>query len=260
MATLDGAVALVEMHEIAVLVAEHLDFDVLRVFNVLLEKDRRVAKGRLGFGGGALQPFEELLLVARHTHAAPAAAGRGLDDDRIAGLLGEDQGLLFGGDRLGRPRHHRHPGRHRYLATGHLVAETAHDFRRRADEGDPGPVAGLGELGVLREEAVAGVDGVDVLSARQVDDLVDGEVGIDRPFPLADQVGLVGLVAVQREPVLLRVDRHGTDPQLGAGAEDANRDLAAVCCHDLLELPDLHQTSSRVVPLMAFLIKNKQMN
>ena len=72
----------------------------------------------------------------------------------------------------------------------------------------PARVAGLREVGVLGEEAVAGVDRVHLEPLRERDDLVDAEVGVDGRLPLADEVRLVRLVAVQREAVLLRVDRR----------------------------------------------------
>ena len=88
-----------------------------------------------------------------------------------------------------------------------LVAEHAHGRGGRADEGDAGRLAGVDEIGVLAEEAVAGVDGVGAAHLRDADDLGDREVGGDRAEALADAVGLVGLEAVQRELVLLGEDR-----------------------------------------------------
>ena len=82
--------------------------------------------------------------------------------------------------------------------------------------------------GPLGEEAVARVDRVDVVALGQLDDLVLGQIGRHRLQPLADQVGLVGLVAVEVDAVLLGEDRDGAEAQLGAGAKDPNRDLASV--------------------------------
>jgi len=52
---------------------------------------------------------------------------------------------------------------------------------------------------------------------------------------VADLVGLVGLVTVNAEPVLLRVDRDGAQLEFGAGAKDAHGDLAAIGRHQLFE-------------------------
>ena len=49
---------------------------------------------------------------------------------------------------------------------------------RRADPDQPGVDDGLGEVGVLGEEAVAGVDGVGAAALGDGDDLLDREVGV----------------------------------------------------------------------------------
>ena len=51
-AALQRAVALAEMHAVAVAVAQHLDLDVARLAEVFLEIDRVVAEGGLGLGAG----------------------------------------------------------------------------------------------------------------------------------------------------------------------------------------------------------------
>ena len=61
-----------------------------------------------------------------------------------------------------------------------------------------------------------------------LDDVVHGEVGGDGAAPCADAVGLVGLEAVKREVILLRVDRDRGLAHLVGGAQDANGDLAPV--------------------------------
>ena len=46
-----------------------------------------------------------------------------------------------------------------------------------------------------------------------------------QPQPLADQIGLVGLEAVQRQLVFLGKDRDGLEAELVGGAKDANGGL-----------------------------------
>ena len=52
---------------------------------------------------------------------------------------------------------------------------------------------------------------------------------------LADHVGLVGLLPVERAAVLVRVDRDRAGTQFVRGAERSNGDLAAVRDQDLSE-------------------------
>ena len=118
---------------------------------------------------------------------------------------------------------------------GDLVAEPVEHLRRGADEGDPGRRAGAGELGILGEEAVAGVDRVDFLLSGQFDDRRDVEIATDRLAGATDLVRLVGLEAMRREPILVRVDRDGPDAQLVRRSEDTNGDLAPVGGHQLAE-------------------------
>ena len=68
-----------------------------------------------------------------------------------------------------------------------------------------------------------------------MDDLIDRQIRADRALSLPDQIALIGLVAMQMNAVLMRVDRDGRDAQLGGCTEDANRDLPAVGTEELLD-------------------------
>ena len=72
------------------------------------------------------------------------------------------------------------------------------------------------------------MDGVGLRLLRHPDDLVDGKIGFDRAFALADLIGLVRLEAMERELVLLGIDRDGGDAQFRRGPEHPDRDLGAV--------------------------------
>ena len=72
------------------------------------------------------------------------------------------------------------------------------------------------------------MDHVDTLFLRQRDDAGDVEVSAHRTFAFADQIGFVGLEAVDREAIFLRVNGDGTQSEFGRGAEDANSNLAAI--------------------------------
>ena len=80
MAALDGAVALPQVDDVAVPVAQDLHFDVPRLFDVLLQIDTTILECFLGFLAGGLQAGAETDVVAGYAHAAPAAARRRLDE------------------------------------------------------------------------------------------------------------------------------------------------------------------------------------
>ena len=88
MAALQRAVALVEMNDIAVPVAEHLHLDVARRGDVFLDQHARIAERRLRLALRALERRLEIGVLVDAAHALAAAAGDRLDQHRIADLVG----------------------------------------------------------------------------------------------------------------------------------------------------------------------------
>ena len=64
--------------------------------------------------------------------------------------------------------------------------------------------------------------------ARNPQYVLAGQVGGQRLLALTHEVTFVGLEAVQRLPVLLRVNGHGADTHRAGGAHHADRDLGTV--------------------------------
>src|SRR5690606_5273757 len=85
-ATLDRAFALAEMDAVAVCVGQHLDLDVPRLDDELLDEDAIVTEGAFRLRARAREAVLQLLLVPGNPHALAAASGRGLDHDGIADL------------------------------------------------------------------------------------------------------------------------------------------------------------------------------
>ena len=81
-AALDRALALAEVHDVPVRVAEDLHFDVSRVREVALEQHAGVAEGGRRLAPRRGQRRVETGEVGDHAHPATAAAGAGLDDQR----------------------------------------------------------------------------------------------------------------------------------------------------------------------------------
>jgi hypothetical protein len=94
-AALDGAIAFAQVDDVALVVAENLNFDVVRVLDEFLDVNAGIAEGLFRLGAGGVIAFDEGNVVVGDAHAASAAAGDGLDHDRIADALGDDQGVLL---------------------------------------------------------------------------------------------------------------------------------------------------------------------
>ena len=172
-------------------------------------------------------------------HAAAAAAEGGLDDQGKADRAGDAPGLLPVGDRLARFRAGSGSGgAARRPARRVLSPIRSSSSGRGPTKMIPARCAGPGEVRVFREKAVARMDRVDALFLGEPDDALDVEVGRHRALARPDQVRLIGLVTVQAEPVLLRVDRDRAQVELRAGPENPDGDLAAVGGHQFLDRAD----------------------
>ena len=164
---------------------------------------------------------------ARHLEPAPAAAERRLDGDRQAVLLGERDDLVGVRDRLGGARHERGAGPLRDVPRGDLVAQVADRRRGRADPDQPRIEYGLGEVRVLRQKAVAGVDRVGAAAGGDVEQFVDAQVGVGGGLAV-QRVRLVGEAGVRRVPVGVGVDGDAGQAGVLAGPDDSDGDLAAI--------------------------------
>ena len=238
-AALDRAVALEQMHRIAMRVAQHLHLDVAGAFDQFFEIDLVLAEGGLGLALALGHLARQIGLAADRAHAAPAAAPRGLEHHGVADLGGELlHRLHVVGQRFGR-RDDGHADLDRQIARGDLVAEAAHRVRLRADEGDAGRRAGVGEFGAFGEQSVARMDGIGARRLCDANYFLDRQVALDRPHVLVemrsapDLIALIRLEAVQRILVLLGPDGDRLQSQLIGGAEDADGNFGAVGDEDL---------------------------
>ncbi len=208
MASLDGAVALAENADSAA-VPEELCLDVPWALEVSLTEDRAVAERALGLASGGRESLLELGGATDDAHAATAAAGGGLDDEREADLLRRSLGQRW------------HACLTRDPLGSELVATEPKRLRRRTDPRDAGGDDLLGERGALGEEAVAGVDRIGSGLAGGPHVLRSVEIRRDLQRPS-------GRPCVERTAVVWRHDRDGLDAEPRARAEDAERDLSTV--------------------------------
>src|SRR5271166_2124570 len=130
MAALHGTVPLVEMEQVSVVIGENLHFQVARVRQILLKKNRSVAKRREGLALRLVQASRDLGFLAHHAHAAPAAAHGGLDDYRVSDFGGDSLRLSRGRNRLLGARQHWHAGGSGKVSSGGFISEKFEEFRR----------------------------------------------------------------------------------------------------------------------------------
>src|ERR1035437_1848 len=233
MSALDRAVAFTHVDGVPETVYRHLDLDVAVVLEELLQVERVVAKAGHGLGAADLECGFQLARRAHEAHALAAAAGRRLEQDRIAnprrlfecvGLVAQharagDRGQAVGGEDATR---------------GLLRCEALKHFGRGTDECQAVGPDDLGEALVLRKETVTGVDGVTAGDDRGGDDCGRGEIaslGIGRP----DADRFVGQLSGQAFAIGLAVGDDGAGAESPAGAQDPQRYLAAVGNQDLAE-------------------------
>ncbi len=151
----------------AVRVGQHLGLDVPRPVQVPLDEALAAAERGHRLADRRLEQLGDLLERAGHLQPATTTAERGLDGHRQPVLPGEGDHLVRTADRFGGTGNQRSPDPLGDVPGGDLVAEVADRLRGRPDPGQPGIQHGLGEVGVLGEESVAGVHGVGAGPARR---------------------------------------------------------------------------------------------
>jgi hypothetical protein len=226
-AALQRAIALEQMDDIAVRVAEHLHFDMARAFDPFFQQHDIIAEARRRLALARKERVGETGRVIDLAHPLAAAACDRLDQHRIADPLGLGRQPLRrliltqiarrGGDARG-----VHQLLRRVLET-----HRADRVRLRPDPDQPGGDHGLGEFGVLGQEAVTRMDRLRAGRLRRRDDLLAHQVALARRRR-PDMHRLVRLTHMQRLGVGVRIDRDGADAHGARGADDPASDFAAI--------------------------------
>src|SRR5262249_8036944 len=151
MAALQRAVALAEMNGAALAIAEHLDLDMARPFQILLEIDRVIAECGLGFYASCSERGREALRAIGDLHAAAAATGGGLDEHRNSDRARDRARFLAGAGAAFRARYHRNAKPADSALGLDLVAHDADMGGLGTDEVDVVLFEDLGKARVLGE-------------------------------------------------------------------------------------------------------------
>ncbi|CDZ87083.1 hypothetical protein RHRU231_210009 [Rhodococcus ruber] len=226
-AALDRALTFAEMHRIAVLVTEDLDLDVPGELQIPLQEDRGITEQVRALTAGRGHRLDHIVGALDQAHTLPTATGNGLDQEREADLgcgglpCG---GVVAGDDRVGE---HRHIGLAGPFLGPVLQAHFPDRVRARTDEENPGGLTGLGEVGVLGEETVAGMDGVRAGSAGGIENFLPHQIRLGATRS-ADRDGEVGIGHMRGPRVGIGVHRDRADSHCPGGTDDTSRDFPAV--------------------------------
>ena len=226
-APLHGAVAVAQVNDVSMPVGENLHLDVARPLHELFQVQLALAKAGDGLGARLRKAAPQLLRAAAAPDPPPAAAGGGLEQHGIADALRRRERLLLRFDRAVGARRHRHARRAHERPGGGLAPRLANRLGRRADERQPLGRAGLREIRVLGEEAVAGMDGVAAGGLRHGQQRAHVQIALRRRSR-ADADRLRRQLHVHGLRVRRGIDGDGLHAQLPAGAQNPQRDFAPV--------------------------------
>ena len=160
MAALNAALALAEMHNIATRIRNELHLDMTSRVNSLLQVHAIIAKSAFSLAARRAQRGWQVLRVTHKANALAASAGRGLQQQRIANLCGNFRNLGIIQLVSHGSRHNRHPYFSRRIARRRLLTDRALYSRRRSYKNQFCLSTGLYERGILRQKAIAGMDGL----------------------------------------------------------------------------------------------------
>ena len=230
MAALHRAIALVEVQDVAVLVAEDLDFDVAGAANKSFQEYRVVAERGSGFAAGFLELSGKLsgLSTTRMPRPPPPKAALMMSGKPISAASSPHVSASVTGSSV--PGTTGMPAFWAKSARRSLVAQQFEQLRAGADEGDARAFTGPRQRRILGQKTIARMDRIDALFLRQRDDAFDVKVGFDRALACADQVGFIRLEAVQGEAVFLRINGDRAQTKFVGGAKNANGNFAAIEC------------------------------
>ena len=178
------------------------------------------------------QGLRDLAGLAHQAHAAPAATGHRLDQQREAQLerfLGQTRVVLLGAEIA---RRAGHAGIDHAALGQRLVAHGLDGARGRADKDQAGVPTRLGKPRVFAQEAVAGVDGIGAGLAGRFQQRVNPQVRVSGSRS-ANVNGLVSQANVGRVPVGVTEDGDRAVAEVTRRAHDAAGNLAAVGDQDL---------------------------
>ncbi len=204
--TLHRTVTFPQVVNITVAIAQDLHLDVAGADDHLFQIAFAIAKGRFGLATAFQNLFFQFIRPLDRAHAAPTAAPAGFQHQGVSdlGRLSTDRVHVVAQNLGGRDDGHARldcdaPG-------AGLVTKRAHGGGFRANESDAVCFASVHEIGVFRQQAIAGVDRICPAFLGDADDFINRQICGDRSHAFADLIGLVRLEPVQAQLVFFGID------------------------------------------------------
>src|SRR5690554_1972805 len=150
MAALNGTVTLGQIHAVAVLVAEHLDFHMARLSEVFFHQQVAITEGVFTFAARRFNGFVQLTGLPHYAHTFSATARHGFQQHGVAHVLGAFTQQFRVLIRTVITGYQGYSGFFHDLLRRAFRAHGFDSADRRPNEDDVGLRASAGELGVFR--------------------------------------------------------------------------------------------------------------
>ena len=208
-------------------VGKDLHLDMAGALEILFDETIAAPESQLGLARRGGEGMCQVLACVQHPHATPAAAVGRLDDNRQSEFRDAGAGFVQRCDRPCAALCERRAHAACEVACSELVAQGRNDGGRRADPDDPCIDHRLREGGVLRQEAIARMDGIRARRLGNRKDLGGIQIGLGRLIP-AQGIGFIGGLREGGLAVAFGIDGDCRHPQITGGALDPQGDLATV--------------------------------
>ena len=237
------------------LIAKNLHLEVSSACKIFLQEYRTIAKRRPRLALGLLQQTIQLRRVMNDAHTPPAAAHRGFNHYRVTNLICSFVRRGVGFHRFGSTGQHRNARRSREPSRRRFIAQQFQEIRGRSNKFNPSLFACARKCRIFRKKSIPRMDRINFFFLRQRHDPRNIEIRLYRPLAGANQIGLIRFKAVQRQPVFLRIDRHGAQPKLIGSAKNPDSDLAPIGRQQFSDRPaTFHSEGTTAEPCAKFYI------
>src|SRR5579871_543488 len=227
MATLNAALTLAKADDLAMLISQHLKFNVPGALNELLHVEVAISECGGSFGLSGIKQVLNFAFASNDAHAAPSTASRSFYDNGVADFSSAGNGLFDTAKHPIGAGQDGHVGFFHRLTGFFFFAHEANHTGRRPYEFDAAALANLGEVGILAEKAIPRMDGVNVGDFCRADYSGNIQIAL-RGARRPDAYRFIGKAHMERITVGIAVNRYSADSQLLACANHAQSNFATI--------------------------------